>query len=251
VDDSAAKGIGKRLDGWPNRDLDPGAIIALSPAVTAEQKKVYQSWGKGWYDPRFNVDGKNQPVPIPPAYGLRGVPVETFTGDGPISYWNDYVAVTQMGAQGNFTDERIGVQRTLPPGTPDLVEAKLPALLAYQLSLEAPAPPAGSFDAAAAGRGKAVFEGAARCSTCHEGRLFTHATLHAPAEVGAEPGYAARSATKRYRVTPLRALWQHPPYFHDGSAADLPAVVAHYERVLGLSLTPGQRSDLVEYLKSI
>lgn len=35
VDDSFAQGIGRRLDGWPNRDLDVGAIVNLSPDLSA------------------------------------------------------------------------------------------------------------------------------------------------------------------------------------------------------------------------
>jgi mono/diheme cytochrome c family protein len=185
---------------------------------------------------------------IPPAYGLAGVPHSTYTGDGDISYWNNYVAVTQMGGQGSFRDERIGVDRTLPPGTPDLVTPKLPALRAYQLSLAAPAPPAGSFEPTAADRGRSVFE--QRCATCHSGSDRSEEQLHAPAETGMDPTYANRSASKRYRTTPLRGLWQHPPYFHDGSAPTLGAVVEHYERTRSFTLTPGQKSDLVEYLKS-
>src|SRR5262245_46893173 len=251
VDDSVMPGIGRRVDGAPNRDLNPGAIIALSPALTAEQKAVYNSWGPGRYDPRFNIDGKNGPVFIPPAYGLQGSPHATFTGDGDVRYWNNYVAVTQMGGQGNFVDERLNIQRVLPSGTPDLVTPKLENLKAYQLSLPAPTPPPGSFDATAAQRGKAIFDGAAKCSGCHEGTARTEEQLHQPAETGSEPSYAARSATKQYRVTPLRALFQHPPYFHDGSLKDLPAVVDHYNGVLNLGLSNQQKADLVEYLKSI
>jgi mono/diheme cytochrome c family protein len=250
VDDSAAPGIGKRLDGWPNRDLNPGAIIALSPALTAEQKAAYKSWGPGRYDPRFNLDGKSAPVLIPPAYGLRGAPHATYTGDGDIRYWNNYVAVTQMGGQGEFVEERLGIAKKLPPGTPDLVRPKLDALRDYQLSLAAPRPKAGSFDAAAARRGQAVFEGAGTCGSCHEGTARTEAELHAAQETGVEPGYAMRSASKRYRATPLRGLWQHPPYFHDGAAQTLTAVVDHYDRTLRLGLSPDRKSDLVEYLKS-
>jgi mono/diheme cytochrome c family protein len=255
VDNSVAPGIGKRLDGWPNRELDPGAIIALSPALTPEQKAVYNSWGAGRYDPRFNIDGINGPVWIPPAYGLLGVPFETFTGDGQISYWNNYVAVTQMGGHGSFCDERIDVCITR---TPDQVVPKLPALLAYQLSLPAPPAAPGSFDAAAATRGQAIF--ASACASCHQSPLFTDVQngpdastpkLHAASETGMEPLYAERSATKAYRTTPLRALWQHAPYFHDGSAPDLPAVVNHYDGVLGLGLNEAQKSDLVEYLKTL
>ena len=118
VDDSVQAGIGKRLDGWPNRDLDVGKIISLSPALTAEQKKVYTSWGPGKYDPRYNQDGRNNPLVIPPAYGLAHVKNETYTAEGPISYWNAYVAVTQMGGQGNFKDERLKID---VKHTPDLV----------------------------------------------------------------------------------------------------------------------------------
>ncbi len=249
VDDSVAPGIGKRLDGWPNRSLNPGAIIALSPALDADKKKVYQSWGAGKYDPRFNQDGKSFPVLIPPAYGLGAVAHDTYTADGDISYWNNYVAVTQMGGQGAFSEPRLGID--VKPQGPDLVKAKLPALKAYQHSLAKPAPHPGSFDAAAAQRGRDVFTGAGRCATCHSGAAFTDDKTHAPEETAMEATYAARSATKRYRTTPLRALWQHPPYFHDGGAADLGAVVEHYGRALKLSLTPGQKSDLIEYLKSI
>ncbi len=252
VDDSFAPGIGRRMDGWPNRDLNVGAIVALSPAVAPGLKAILRSWGPGKYDPRINFDGKNTPLVLPPAYGLRNVELETFTGDGPVSYWNAYVAVTQMHGQGNFSDSRLGVNITR---TPDLVTPKLPALREYQLSLVAPPPPAGSFDVAAADRGRAVFAGKARCATCHlPGSGFTDVNLgrlHAPAETGVDPAYAQRTVTKQYRTTPLRGLWQHPPYFHDGSAATLMNVVSHYDRVLGLGLTGVERADLVEYLKSL
>jgi mono/diheme cytochrome c family protein len=251
VDDSVQPGIGRRLDGHANRTLDPGAIIALSPALTSAQKAVYQSWGPGRYDPRFNIDGKSAPVVIPPAYGLQGLSHATYTGDGDISYWNSYVAVTQMGAQGNFVDERLGIQRLLPQGTPDLVRPKLEALKQYQLSLVAPAPPPGRVDVAGSERGRAVFDGAARCGGCHQGKARSDDQLHQPSEAGTDPAWASRSATKRYRTTPLRGLLDHPPYFHDGSAVDLPAVVEHYERVMNLGLSPLQKADLVEYLKSL
>ena len=144
VDDSVMPGIGRRKDGWPNRDLNVGAIIALSPALPADKKAVYSSWGPGKYDPRYNQDGKNTPLVLPPAYGLAQVKNETYTAEGPISYWNAYVAVTQMGGQGNFSDPRLGID---VKHSPDMVSSKLPALRAYQHSLPAPPPPAGSFDA--------------------------------------------------------------------------------------------------------
>lgn len=251
VDNSFAPGIGKRLDGWPNTTLNPGAIVALSPAVPSSVKQVLQTWGPGMYDPRINMDGKSTPIVLPPAYGLFGVAKETFTGDGPVSYWNAYVAVTQMHGQGTFVDSRLGISVLQ---SPDLVTSKLPALRAYQLSLATPKPPAGSFDAAGAARGKLVFHGQAQCAVCHTGTMFTDINsgkLHAPAETGMDPRYAARTATKAYRTTPLRALWQHAPYFHDGSAATLAQVVEHYNTVRHLGLSAQQKIDLVEYLKSI
>ncbi len=252
VDDSVMPGIGMRIDGAANRDLNPGAIIALSPglATNVDALAVLKSWGPGRYDPRWRQDGINHPVVIPPAYGLSGVPVEIYTGDGPISYWNAYVAITQMGGQGTFVDERIGVSVM---SDVELVAQKLPALRDYQLSLPVPEPAAGSFDAAAAKRGEALFDGVARCSTCHAGETYTDAgeKLHAPDETGMEPLTAQRSATKMYRTTPLRALLAHPPYFHDGSAATLADVVAHYDAQFEIGLTPEQEADLVQYLNSL
>ncbi len=255
VDNSFAPGIGRRLEVLPNRDLDVGAIIALSPALTQGQRRVYRSWGPGMYDPRFNIDGKNVPVVLPPAFGLRRVDRELYTGDGSVSYWNDYVAVTQMHGHGRFEDPRIGVSINNPP---ELVSSKLRPLRIYQFSLEKPAPPAGGFDPAAAERGRRVFKGAAGCAACHQGSIYTdmnRGTLHWPAEVRQDRVYAQRSATKKYRTTPLRGLWNPPqlvgPYFHDGSAATLEGVVEHYVRRFRLSLTSRERADLVEFLKSL
>jgi mono/diheme cytochrome c family protein len=266
VDDSFAPGIGKRLDGWANTTLNAGAIIALSPAIS--DKNSYRSWGPGKYDPRFRIfDGTNVvqinsptlPVVIPPVFGLKGVGFETFNGDGPISYWNNYVGVTQMGGQGSFSDPRIGVTVTQ---TPDLVTPKLPALLQYQLSLQTPTAPSGTINRAAARRGADLFAGTAGCANCHKPPLFTDVTsganpavpfLHDPSDIPTDPAYAARSATKAWRTTPLRALWQHAPYFHDGSAADLLAVVNRYNNDprFRLGLTARQKADLVEFLKGL
>jgi mono/diheme cytochrome c family protein len=271
VDNSFTTGIGKRLDGWPNRDLNVGAILGLSPALDPALKTEFSQWGPGKYDPRHHVfDGTNiipliippdspptVPVLIPPAYGLQGVGFETYTGDGPISYWNSYVGVSQMGGQGTFTDPRIGVFITQKP---DRVTPKLPALRDYQLGLSAPVPPSGSFNAAAARRGERLFSGKAACSTCHKPPTYTDVLsgpdpsvpfLHDPAEVGTEAFYAARSATGQYRTSPLRGIWQHPPYFHDGSASDLLAVVNHYDALFRLNLSTQQKADLVEFLKSL
>jgi mono/diheme cytochrome c family protein len=251
VDNSFAPGIGKRLDGWPNTALNPGAIVALSPAVSPAVKAILRTWGPGKYDPRTNEDGQSTPLVIPPAYGLLGVDKETYTAEGPVSYWNAYVAVTQMHGQGSFSDSRLGVNVVQ---TPDLVTPKLPALREYQLSLAVPKPAASSIDGASADRGKALFSGAAKCAACHAGMTYTDVNtgrLHAAAETGMDPRYAARTANKAYRTTPLRGLLQHAPYFHDGSAASLSEVVDHYNQVLGLNLSAAQKKDLIEYLKTL
>jgi len=252
VDDSVMEGIGARVDGAANRDLDPGAIIALSPGLAGEDEllEVYNSWGAGYYDPRFNQDGINHPVLIPPIYGLADVPYETYTGDGPISYWNSYVAVTQMGGIGNFFDPRIDVAVAFDE---DIVTPKLPALYDYQVSLAAPVPDDAEFDAAAAARGDELFEGDAQCGTCHTGPTYTDAGVawHTPEETDMDPVTAERSATGLYRTTPLRALLAHPPYFHDGSAETLVDVVDHYDTALELELSADDKSDLVEYLRSL
>jgi hypothetical protein len=271
VDNSLTPGIGKRLDGWPNRDLNVGEIVALSPVVQQDPVAVaaYKGWGRGKYDPRWRAFGGTDtgfiqlrlstfPVVLPPAYGLRHVPFETFSGDGPVSYWNAYVGITQMGGKGNFSDRRIPLTVSQPE---DLITSKLPALRDYQLSLRAPDPPAGSFDAAAARRGQHLFNGSAKCGTCHREPAFTDVGrgnsvrlepfLHAPSETGMEPVYASRTVTGKYRTTPLRGAWSHPPYFHDGSAPTLAAVVEHYNKALALGLTSAQKTDLIEYLKSL
>ena len=268
VDNSFMPGVGHRLDGWANRDLNVGQILALSPfeGFTDELKSEFKEWGPGKYDPRHHAfDGLNLmtrhdhtlPVVLPSIYGLRGVGFETYTADGPISYWNSYVGVSQMGGHGTFVDQRIGL---VIRQSPDQVKPKLEDLLAYQLSLKTPEPPRGSFDRQAANRGRRLFRQEAGCASCHQGPTFTDVLngpnrdtplLHDRNEIGTEPAYALRSATGAYRTTPLRGLWQHPPYFHDGSAPDLPAVVEHYDQRFGLSLTPEQKSDLVEYLKSL
>jgi mono/diheme cytochrome c family protein len=251
VDNSFAPGIGHRLDGWPNLDMNPGAIVALSPAVSPALKAILNSWGPGKYDPRTNFDGLSTPLVIPPAYGLAGMNAVTYTADGSISYWNAYVAITQMHGQGTFNDPRIGVSVTQ---TPDLVTPKLAALRQYQFSLATPKPAPASIDAAAADRGRVLFEGAANCASCHVGTTYTDVNLnrlHAPSETGMDPRYAARSANKAYRTTPLRGLLQHAPYFHDGSAATLAAVVDHYDGALSLKLSSQQKHDLIEYLKTL
>jgi mono/diheme cytochrome c family protein len=249
VDNALLPGIGHRLDGWPNSDLEIGKILAKLPIYTPEQKAVLKSWPEGTYDPRFNFDGKSTPLTLPPAHGLAGVTNETYTAEGPISYWNAYVAVTQMHGQGNFADPRLGVNIVQEP---DLVTPKLAALRAYQHSIARPPTPGASYDRGRARRGQVVFN--ANCASCHVGGTLTdnnQGTLHAPSETGMDATYAERTTQKRYRTTPLRGLWQHAPYFHDGSAKTLRDVVEHYQRARSLQLTGGQKRDLVEYLKSL
>jgi hypothetical protein len=266
VDDSLMTGIGSRLDGWANHDLDVGKIAGLAPGLPAAFKTEFDKWGPGMYDPRHHAfDGMNVielhpgepsvPVVMPAIYGLKGVGFETYTADGPISYWNSYVGVGQMGGHGSFNDPRLPL---FINQVPDLVTPKLRALLDYQLRLRVPDPP--DFDRRAAARGRRVFYREAGCGGCHSGPNYTDVldarrrdrpVLHDPLETGMSPDYASRSVTGKYRTTPLRALWQHAPYFHDGSAPDLPAVVDHYDRLFELNLTDAQKSDLVEYLKSL
>jgi hypothetical protein len=282
VDDSFAPGIGKRLDGWANRDLNVGAIVSLAPNLRpftdllhvdeATVKKVLTSWGPGCYDAWLDKDGKafgpgggRACTLIPPAFGLAGVNLHTWTGSGSVPYWNAYVAVTQQHGSGTFFDARLGNRDQYPVsarsgsfnvrGTPDLVTSKLAALHFYQLAIAAPTPPEGSFDKAAALRGKEVFNGRAQCSTCHVPPLFTEPghNLHTAAEMGIDSFQADRSPTHMYRTAPLAGLWTHQKggFYHDGRFATLSAVIEHYDRNFRLGLTEGEKRELIEYLKSL
>ena len=249
VDDSVQPGIGKRLDGWPNRDLDVGKIISLSPALTADQKKVYTSWGPGKYDPRYNQDGKNKPLVIPPAYGLADVKNETYTAEGPISYWNAYVAVTQMGGQGNFKDDKLKID---VKHSPDLVTPKLPALRAYQHSLRRPSRRPERSMRRRHARGKVGVR--PRLRELPRGRQ-RHGQRQRQAASARRDRHGWRLChahhEQGFRTTPLRGLRHHPPYFHDGSAETLGDVVEHYNKERSLKLTTEEQGDLVEYLKSL
>jgi cytochrome c peroxidase len=282
VDDSFAPGIGERRDGWPNRDLNVGAIISLSPDLTpftsllrvdaATVKKVLAAWGPGKFDAElaldgqgFRPDGRTAATLIPPAYGLAGVNLHTFTGWGSVPYWNAFVANLDMHGIGNFSDARLADASKFPVAaragfahvthSVDLITSKLPALHAYQLSLPAPTPDPGSFDAAAATRGKEVFDGPGKCASCHMPPIFTDSgwNLHTPAEICTDAFTANRSPTGMYRTTPLRGVSTHGQggYYHDGRFATLDAVVAHYNSCMSLGLSTGQQADLVQYLKSL
>jgi hypothetical protein len=282
VDNSFAPGIGKRLDGWPNRDLNVGAIVSLAPNLKPftdllgvdvdTVKKVLASWGPGRYDAELDKDGKalrpdgkQAGTLIPPAFGLAGVDLATWTGFGSVTYWNAYVGVTQMHGMGTFFDPRFNNKDQYPVaaksgswntrGKPDRVTPKLAALHFYQLSIPAPKAPAGSYDKAAFDRGKAIFEGTAKCATCHIPPLFTEPghNLHAPSEIGIDSFQADRSPTKMYRTAPLAGLWAHQKggFYHDGRFATLIDVVNHYDGHLKLNLSDANKKDLVEYLKGI
>jgi hypothetical protein len=282
VDDSLTAGIGRRLDGWPNRDLNVGAIAAMSPTLApmAELLKVPEdkvravlaSWGPGRYDAELNQDGKafrpdgkTGATLIPAAFGLAGVNLHTYTGWGSVTYWNAYVANTQMYGQGTFFDPRLKNQTKFPVAArakfddvrhgPDVVTAKLAPLHYYQLSIPAPKPPENSFDRAAADRGQALFNSTAQCARCHVPPLFTEPgwALHDASEIGIDDFQAKRSPDGKYRTTPLAGLFARAKggYYHDGRFADLDAVVAHYDRVLKLGLNDANRRDLVQYLKSL
>lgn len=282
VDDSFMPGIGKRQDGWANRDLDVGAIVSLAPNLTPFStllgvdvetvKKVLASWGPGCYDAELDKDGKalrpdgkRACTLIPPAFGLAGVNLHTWTGFGSVPYWNAYVAATELHGSGTFFDARFNNKEQYPVaarngsgntrGTPDRSTAKLPALHLYELALAAPKPPRGSFNEAAAGRGKTVFEGKAKCATCHVPPIFTEPgnNLHAPSEVCVDSFQADRSPTHMYRTAPLAGLWTHQKggFFHDGRFATLREVVEHYNTCLNLELAEREKLDLIEYLKSL
>jgi hypothetical protein len=286
VDDAFTKGIGHRLDGWPNRDLDIGAIVATAPDLSAYTemlqtdeatvRKVLKSWGPGKFDAELNLDGKafrpdgkTAATLIPPAFGLAGVSNHTWTGSwGSLTYWNAYVANLEMHGKGNFFDPRLDDAEKYPVAArtrqghteneDDRITGKLPALHVYQLSLSGPKPPAGAFEKDAAEAGGAVFAGKARCTTCHVPPLFTEPgwNLHTAEEIGIDDFQAKRAPDGRYRTEPLRALWSLDKihkggFYHDGRFATLSEVVDHYDAHLKLSLNSKEKHNLIEYLKSL
>jgi hypothetical protein len=282
VDDSLAPGIGDRLDGWANQDLNVGAIVALAPNLdpiadllkvnVSTVRNVLGHWGPGKFDAEllmdgkgFRPDGKTAATLIPPAFGLAGVNLHTWTGWGSVTHWNAFVANLEMHGKGTFFDPRLNDAVQFPVAAaagfgdvrnvPDLITAKLGALHFYQLAIPAPKPPAGSFDGEAAERGKELFNGSAKCATCHVAPLFTEPgwNLHTPQEIGIDDFQANRAPDKRYRTAPLKGLWTHTKggFFHDGRFATLDDVVQHYNRFFRLGLTGQQVHDLVEYLKSL
>jgi mono/diheme cytochrome c family protein len=282
VDDSLAPGIGRRLDGWANRDLDVGAVVGLAPDLSpvadllgvddATVRAVLASWGPGRFDAQLLLDGKaftpaEGPAAtlIPPAFGLAGVNLHTSTAWGGVSYWNAFVANLEMHGKGTFVDARLNDPLQFPVAAaagfgnvrsePDLITAKLPALHFYQLALPAPRPPAGSFDETAAARGGELFNGKAGCAGCHVPPLYTEPgwNAHTAEEIGIDDFQSARAPDRRYRTTPLAGLWTHEKggFYHDGRFATLADVVRHYDRTFGLDLAEGEVGDLVEFLRSL
>jgi hypothetical protein len=287
VDDAFTAGVGHRLDGWPNRDLNVGAIVAMSPNLQpfvdllrladpsiddATVRTVLNSWGPGKFDAElildgkaFRPDGKSAATLLPAAFGLAGVNLHTYTGWGSVTHWNAFVSNLEMHGKGTFYDPRLRDTSRFPIAakaglwnkrdTPDVVTPKLAALHFYQLSLPAPTPPAGSFNAAAAGRGERIFNAKAQCATCHVPPLFTEPgwNMHTPAEIGIDAFQADRSPDRHYRTTPLKGLFTRLKggLYHDGRFATLMDVVNHYNSFRGLGLTEPEKNDLVEYLKSL
>jgi hypothetical protein len=281
VDDSFANGIGRRLDGWPNRDLDVGRVVALAPTLQpmaehlqlpeSKVKEVLLSWGRGKYDAELNQDGKayrpdgkSAATVLPAAFGLAGIHLHTYTGWGSVPYWNAYVANTQMYGLGTFYDPRLK-SKEYPAGSragfdnvrhqQDLITSKLAALHFYQLAIPAPSAPKTSFDQATAARGQVLFEQKAKCAQCHVPPLFTEPgwSLHTPDEIGIDSFQADRSPDKRYRTTPLRGLFTRMKggFYHDGRYATLEEVIEHYNGHLRLQLSDSEKRDLMEYLKSL
>jgi hypothetical protein len=282
VDSALAGGIGRRLDGWANRDLNVGGIVALSPSLQpfvdllgvdeATVRTVLNSWGPGKFDAELSLDGKafrpdgrSAATLIPPAFGLAGVNLHTWTGWGGVSHWNAFVANLEMHGKGTFYDPRLDDEQRFPVAAraglghvrsvPDLITPKLAALHFYQLAIPAPSPPPHSFDRQAAREGRELFDGKAGCATCHVPPLFTEPgwNMHTAAEIGIDDFQAERAPDRRYRTSPLGGLWTHTKggFYHDGRFATLRAVVDHYNTFLGLGLGEGEKRSLIEYLKSL
>jgi hypothetical protein len=282
VDNSFAPGIGHRRDGFPNRDLNVGAILALSPDLSvvasllqtdqATVRTVLNSWGPGKFDAllfmdgkAFRPDGKTAATLLPAAYGLAGVNLATYTGWGNLTYWNAFVGNLEMHGSGTFFDPRLNNKDQFPVAAragfgnvrqgDDGITARLAALQFYQLAIPAPAPLADSFNARAADHGRALFNGVAKCSSCHVPPLFTEPgwALHTGEEIGIDNFTADRSPEHRYRTTPLKGVWSRAKggFYHDGRFPTLQTVVQHYDRTFNLRLTDQDVFDLVEYLKSL
>jgi mono/diheme cytochrome c family protein len=289
VDDSFAPSIGHRRDGWPNRDLNVGAIVSLAPDLSVVShllnvddqsvRAVLASWGPGKFDAQLFLDGKpfrpdgtTAATLIPPAYGLAGVNLGTSTGFGSTTYWNAFVANLEMHGSGAFYDPRLNNGEQYPvavragafnvrnalasTGSPDFITSKLAALHFYQLAIPAPkSQSAASANDPAVARGEAMFNGKAQCARCHVPPLYTEPgfNMHTPQEIGIDDFQANRSPTKMYRTAPLGGLITHQKggFYHDGRYATLNAVVDHYNALFQLQLSADEKSDLIAFLKTL
>jgi len=282
VDNSVAPGVGHRLDGWANRDLDVGKIITIAPNLQPfadllgvsvdDVRAVLLAWGPGKFDAElaldgkgFRPDGKSAATLIPPAFGLAGVNLHTWTGWGSVTHWNAFVANLEMHGSGTFFDPRLNDAAQFPVAaragfanvrnSPDLITPKLAALHFYQLAIPAPKPPDGSFDASAAAEGDELFEGKAKCASCHVPPLYTEPgwNMHTPDEIGVDAFQADRAPDHRYRTSPLKGLWTHTQggFYHDGRFATLRDVIDHYDTQFSLGLTDAEKHDLEQYLLSL
>ena len=280
VDNSFTAGIGKRLDGWPNRDLNVGRIISLTDNAQpiadmlhvseTDLRNVLSLWGPGKFaavlfmdGKAFRPDGQVAANLIPAAFGLKNIELTTYTGWGDISYWNAFVANLEMHGKGNFSDPRLNDPLKYPiavengfynvVNNPDLITSKLPALKAYQHSLAAPKPPAGSYNVSLAAKGKSIFLTKAQCATCHALPLLADNKLHSASALGIDSFEAMRSPTGKYRTTPLGGLFARTKggFYHDGRFATLSDVINHYNAHFTLNLTSSEKRELEEYLKSL
>ena len=292
--------VGHRLDGWPNRDLNVGAIVSLAPDLSPfvnllsvtqpgitqdDVRKVLTAWGPGKFDAELILDGKafntaqmtdgvvnTAPVSgatlLPPAFGLGGVNLHTWTGWGSVPHWNAFVANLEMHGKGRFFDSRLNNATQFPIAAhfgfgdlphidpdSDQITSKLAALQLYQLALPSPQPPPGSFDKAAADRGDKLFSGKALCNNCHVEPLWTDPgwNLRSPVDVCIDSFQANRAPDLKYRTAPLGALFTHIKggFYHDGRFPTLNSVVDHYNNCMSLGLADSEKHDLVQYLLSL
>ena len=292
--------IGHRLDGWPNRDLNVGAIISLAPnldpfanllsTTQANVRSILNTWGPGKFDAELVLDGKafnpqqttdgvvtgmnvSGATLIPPAFGLGGVNLHTWTGWGSVPHWNAFVATLEMHGNGRFWDPRLNDATQFPIAAShgfgdlrqqngqyispddDQITSKLYTLQFYQLAIPSPRPPANSFDAEAAARGDELFSGKAKCNNCHVEPLWTDPgwNLHTPSEICIDAFQANRAPDHRYRTSPIGDLFTHSKggFYHDGRFPSLASVVDHYNTCLALGLSANEKSDLIQYLVSL
>lgn len=276
-----AGNIGQRLDGWPNRDLNVGAIIAFAPTVKpmadllqtdeATVRSVLRSWGPGKFDAELLLDGKamrpdGKPgaTLLPAAFGLAGISQHTYTGWGGVSHWNALVANLEMQGSGTFWDPRLNDPVKFPiaarngfwnkRSSSDMVTSKLAALQAYQLAIPAPRAEPNPFDGRVR-NGELLFNGKAGCASCHVPPLYTEAgwNMHTPQEIGIDSFQADRSPDGRYRTTPLGGMIakQKGGFYHDGRFPTLLDVVNHYDTFFQLALTDEEKRDLVAFVSSL